>query len=185
MPLGIFAEVYSGVCGKRTVNDGKDVVWSCDTETGVLTISGSGEMHSYSNIDIRKGINPPWEGAGVDREGDCCPYIRHVVVEEGVTSIGRYSFAGLTHLSTISLPEGLKTLKKESFGGCLTSVTIPSTVENIEADAFRLCYFIDTFTLLSSIPIALPENAFNNAFFGYPTLRVPNVETYKNSDWAK
>ena len=185
VPFGTFAEVYSGVCGKRSVNEGKDVVWSCDTETGVLTISGSGEMHSYSNVDIKKGINPPWEGEGVDRVGDCSPFIRHVIIEEGVTSIGRYSFVGLPHLSTILLPEGLKTIRTESLGGCLTAVTIPSTVEKIEADAFRHCYFVDSLTLLSPVPITLPDKAFNNSFFGYPVLRVPDVEAYKNSDWSK
>ena len=185
VPFGTFAEVYSGVCGKRTVNEGKDVVWSCDTETGVLTISGSGEMHSYSNTDIRRGINPPWEGEGVDRVGDCTPFIRHVVVKEGVTSIGRYSFIGLTHLSTISLPEGLKTIRTESLGGCLTMVTIPSTVETIEADAFRFCNFIESLTLLSSVPIELPDNAFDTAGWIDPVLRVPDVDAYKSSDWAK
>ena len=186
VPFGTFAEVYSGVCGKRTVNEGKDVVWSCDTETGVLTISGSGEMHSYSSTDIKRGINPPWEGTAPYYEDSCVPFIRHVIVEEGVTALGRYSFRKLNHLSTISLPEGLESVSYESFGGCITSVTIPSTVKSLDFRAFEWCDFIESITLLSSIPIGI--DGITDKYFYYQNqivLKVPDVEAYKNSDWAK
>lgn len=186
VPFGAFAEVYSGVCGKRTVNEGKDVVWSCDTETGVLTISGSGKMDSYSNADIRRGINPPWEGTAPYYEDSCVPFIRHVIVEEGVTALGRFSFINLIHLSTISLPEGLESVSYESFGGCITSVTIPSTVKSLDFRAFERCDFIESITLLSSIPIGIDGITDKNFYYqNQIVLKVPDVEAYKNSDWAK
>lgn len=186
VPFGAFAEVYSGVCGKRTVNEGKDVVWSCDTETGVLTISGSGKMDSYSSTDIKRGINPPWEGTAPYYEDSCVPFIRHVIVEEGVTALGRYSFRKLNHLSTISLPEGLESVSYESFGGCITSVTIPSTVKSLDFRAFEWCDFIESITLLSSIPIGI-DGITDEHFYDQNqiVLKVPDVEAYKNSDWAK
>ena len=186
VPFGAFAEVYSGVCGKRTVNEGKDVVWSCDTETGVLTISGSGKMDSYSSTDIKRGINPPWEGTAPYYEDSCVPFIRHVIVKEGVTALGRYSFRNLHHLSTISLPEGLESVSYESFGGCITSVTIPSTVKSLDFRAFEWCDFIESITLLSSIPIGI-DGITDEHFYDQNqiVLKVPDVEAYKNSDWAK
>lgn len=186
VPFGAFAEVYSGVCGKRTVNEGKDVVWSCDTETGVLTISGSGKMDSYSIADIKRGINPPWEGTAPYYEDSCVPFIRHVIVEEGVTALGRFSFINLNHLSTISLPEGLESVSYESFGGCITSVTIPTTVKSLDFRAFERCDFIESITLLSSIPIGI-DGITDKYFYDQNqiVLKVPDVEAYKNSDWAK
>ena len=49
------AETYSGNCGNKT-DDPSHVQWSLDTETGVLTISGTGAMKDYNET-----TNPtPW-----------------------------------------------------------------------------------------------------------------------------
>ena len=60
--------VYSGFCGES-------VNWSLDTETGLLEITGSGEIAGYSYGDA------PWY--------NCRTKIKECVIENGVTSIGR------------------------------------------------------------------------------------------------
>ena len=46
------AEVYSGNCG----TEGDNVTWTLDTETGLLEISGSGEMKNYTY-----SFEVPWD----------------------------------------------------------------------------------------------------------------------------
>ena len=66
--MPVFAETYSGSCGTN-------VTWSLDTESGVLTISGSGGMNNYSY-----SYRAPW----YSQRGN----IKSVNIENGVTSIG-------------------------------------------------------------------------------------------------
>ena len=58
-----------------------------------------------------------------------------------VTGIDDSVFAGNTTLTTVSLPQTLKTLGWFAFSGCtsLKSATIPSSVTNIGYDAFAHC----------------------------------------------
>ena len=62
---------------------GKDVTWTFDKDTGVLTLSGTGRMYEYGAIEI-----PEWEYMVYKDE------IKKVVIGEYVTSIGRQAFKG-------------------------------------------------------------------------------------------
>lgn len=54
-----------------------------------------------------------------------------------VVQIGPAAFSWLNGLTSISLPEGLKSIGYNAFGGVgMTSITLPSTLETIEAAAF-------------------------------------------------
>ena len=61
------AETHSGKCGTN-------LTWSLDTSTGVLDITGSGNMYDSN------GFRAPW----YDYES----YIKSVVIGDSVTSIG-------------------------------------------------------------------------------------------------
>ena len=74
--------MYSGSCGKS-------VNWSLDTETGLLEITGSGEMEDYG-----------FRGA---RWYYCRNYVKECVIENSVTSIGSYAFYGCTGLTSINV----------------------------------------------------------------------------------
>ena len=65
--------------------------------------------------------------------------ITTVVIEEGVTSVGRTSFYGATNLTTVILPSTIKSIDAYAFYGCsaLKSITIPATVTEIGTYAFR------------------------------------------------
>ena len=78
------AEAYSGSCGA----DGDPLIWTLDTETKTLTISGNGDMQEYSEE------NPaPW----FDYRAD----VQTVILSVGVTSIGASAFADCTALTTV------------------------------------------------------------------------------------
>ena len=64
----------SGVCGDN-------LTWVLDS--GTLTISGTGSMDDYQSSS-----DQPWYKEGVSKD------IKTVVIEDGVTSIGKFAFYG-------------------------------------------------------------------------------------------
>jgi len=86
---------------------------------GVLTISGKGKMPAFNYGEA------PW-AEFVDK-------ITAVVIEEGVTSIGRTAFYGATALTSVDLPETLVRIDAYVFYGCtaLDSITVPASVTEI------------------------------------------------------
>lgn len=58
--------------------------------------------------------------------------ITSVVIEQGVVSVGYSAFEDMRNITSVDLPEGLKTIGGESFNNTsITKVTIPSTVTEI------------------------------------------------------
>lgn len=114
------AEVITGECGENAL-------YSLNTETGVMTISGEGKMKDYS-----WGYTP-WE---YDKK-----YIKSVVIEEGITTVGAYAFMECPQLTTISLPDGLEEIKDSAFyySSKIQDFTIPDSVKLIETGAFIGC----------------------------------------------
>ena len=102
--------------------------WSFDSETGVLTISGTGPMEDYG------GKSQPWEALSES--------ITSVVLSDGVTSIGEYAFEDCSSLTSITIPNSVTSIGGSAFSNCssLTSITIPNSVTSIGYYAFRGCY---------------------------------------------
>ena len=110
----------SGSCGEN-------VTWTL-TADGTLTISGTGAMTDYT-YDSRS----PWYS--------CRTYIKRVVMQQGVTSIGDLAFWDCSGLTSVTIPDGVTSIGGDAFSGCaaLTSVTIPGSVTNVGQDAFDNC----------------------------------------------
>ena len=84
-------------------NIGSNLTWSLDAE-GVLTISGSGDMESFS---LGK---TPWYSYRSS--------ITSVIIEEAVTAIGGYAFANCNTLECITIPKTVTTIYPKAFFGC-------------------------------------------------------------------
>ncbi len=58
-----------------------------------------------------------------------------------VTRIGDYAFSSSSSLSSVILPEGLKSIGIYAFGGCvsLSSISLPKNLMDIGKDAFDGC----------------------------------------------
>ena len=109
-------------------------------EDGTLTISGTGTMKNYNDTD---NPSPAYKNLNVKK----------VVIEDGVTSIGKYAFWYCKNLTSITIPDGVTSIGRAAFDNChsLTSITIPESVTNIEDYAFEWCSGLSNVTIPNSI----------------------------------
>ena len=115
MPIAVFAAdeiIVSGNCG---VN-GDNVTWEL-TADSVLTISGSGEMASYSYSGLKEdenrniigvNANTPWNKYALQ--------IHSVIIGNGITSIG--GFSGFINLTEVTIPNSVTKIERQSFIEC-------------------------------------------------------------------
>ena len=118
--LTAYADVQTGKCGDN-------VTYSLDTSTGVLTISGTGDMADYPDYNY----SPFYQNTNIES----------VSIENGVTSIGDYVFEGCKSLTNVTIPNSVTSIGYEAFNYCksLTSITIPNSVTSIGSGAFSVC----------------------------------------------
>ncbi|MGM9551225.1 MAG: leucine-rich repeat protein [Clostridia bacterium] len=140
--------------------EGDNIKWNI--ENGILTISGTGDIEDYFD-----GRGTPWW----DYSWKNKVKIEKIVIEEGITGIGKEAFGDLdgvvsvslpksvirigksaftrcSKLSEICLPEGLKTIESVAFAYCaLTELDIPASVENISNNAFLYCFNLESITV--------------------------------------
>ena len=123
-------------------------------EDGTLTISGTGAMKNYNSDD-----NPSpayWN-----------TIVRKIVIEDGVTSIGKSAFSDCSNLTSITIPDSVTSIGNDAFYNCtsLTSITIPDSVTIIGDSAFFYCISLTNITLSNNI-----TNIGNDAFYSCRSL---------------
>lgn len=152
------ATVASGTCG--SVDDGSDVKWVLD-DTGTLTISGSGAMQNRSST-----FYVPWKSR---RDS-----IKAVVIQDGVTSIGSYSFGSCSNLTTVTIGNGVVEINASAFEDCtgLTSITIPNSVTTIRGSSFEGCSALKSVIIGNGVT-TIEEEAFRDCT-GLTTVRFGN-----------
>ncbi len=127
---------------------GDSAFWSLDTASGLLEISGSGDMTDftasgapwYADRDSVKtvmvtGINSIGDNAFYD-----CSNLAAVTLADSLTEIGSNAFRDCDKLALIALPDGLKVIGSRAFYySGLKSAVIPASVTSIGTDAFGWC----------------------------------------------
>ena len=105
---------------------GDGLIWILTTD-GTLTVKGEGSMGDFSYNTT------PWY--------NYVGSIFTVVIEDGVTDIGRCAFYGADQLTTVIIPETVTAIDVYAFYGAasLESVTIPASVKVIGGFAFAKC----------------------------------------------
>ena len=136
------AEVFSGYCGDN-------LTYNLDTDSGVLTISGTGEMYDYSSSTYA-----PWYS---NRSS-----VKTVEIKSGITSIGDYAFFNCDSLTSITIPNSVTSIGDWAFYGCnsLTSVTIGNSVTSIGDRAFSYCNSLTSVTIGNSVT-SIGDRAFS------------------------
>lgn len=94
------AEARSGEWG--------EVHWEL-SEAGVLTVSGAGIIDDFSLLESERA-EQAWQAYMND--------IHHVVVEEGITSVGSVAFYAYPNLQTMSLPSSMTYLDLSAYTSC-------------------------------------------------------------------
>lgn len=136
----VLAESYSGSCGEN-------LKWSLDTETGILKIEGTGAMNNY-HIDYQNPDNhkaAPWE--------EYSYYLKTVIVEEGVSTIGKEAFKNCRELENIILPKSVKLIDNSAFESCdnLVDFSIPDGTLELGDRVFYNCLRIKNITVSMSV----------------------------------
>ena len=143
----VFSEDYSGTCGAN-------LTWSFEPSTGVLSISGIGEMEDYEYISDPK-IYAPWINLyekvtkikidqGVTSIGNFAFYnfskTNSVDIANSVTRIGKYAFT-YSGINSVILSNNLTSIEYMSFCYCcnITEIIIPNSVTSIGSSCFRNC----------------------------------------------
>lgn len=99
--------IADGTCGDNAT-------WKLQ-DTGKLTISGTSAIYDYT------ATNPaPWN--------EYLSSIKQVIVEDGITHIGDYTFANCGELESITIPKSVISIGEGFINGC-------STLTKIEIDA--------------------------------------------------
>ena len=98
--------------GANSGRCGAGVTWSLSG--GVLTISGSGAMYDYEAPSMDWGSRGRWAPWYADHSGN----ITAVVVEKGVTSIGKNAFYDLSYVTQVSLPASVTAIEASAFERC-------------------------------------------------------------------
>jgi len=113
-------------CGLVTGSCGAGLIWNL--EEGVLTISGEGAMTEFASANVQ-----PWKNYR--------SRIVTVVLEGGVTSIGKYAFYGCSKLEAVTGGAGVKTIGNYAFYNCgsLAQISMPDSLEQIGEFAFYHC----------------------------------------------
>lgn len=139
---------HNGTCGDAAT-------WTL-SDSGVLTISGSGAIKNYIYEGYETWPNllkAPWR--------KYASQITHIVIEQGITSIGDNAFCELPNVQTVSLPNSLTHIGQAAFynANSLNNVTIPNSVTSIKKSAFAGCDSLTNISLPSGLSV-LPGSMF-------------------------
>lgn len=182
LPLIAGAETQSGTCGDN-------LTWTL-TDSGVMTISGTGPMTDYQYISV------PWSKDFTE-----------LYVEEGVTNISGGTFNGCAQLTKVTLSSTVASIGDQAFMGCASlqefsapgspyfstvdgilfsadgstlvlyppaktasTYTVPGTVSRIADNAFAKCPNLTSVTLPDSV-----TSIGHWAFYGNEALTAVNI----------
>ena len=105
------SELTKGKCGDN-------VTYLLDTSTGVLTISGKGNMTNYTSSSKKSPFNQN-------------PNIKSVDIKNGVTSIGDCAFGFCLSLASVTIPDSVTSIGSDAFYDCARLISINVEENNI------------------------------------------------------
>lgn len=134
---------------KASGNCGESLIWQLN-EAGVLTISGNGEMPDY---ETGSAVQPEeWKTA------------QSLIIQDGVTKIGKYTFDRCTALADAEISGTVKTIEDSAFFSCtsLENILLHDGIETIAASAFNGCSSLQGVVLPHSVT-TVGSRAFQGA----------------------
>ena len=117
------SESFGKVADKVVTRWNEDnLTWTL-TADGTMTISGSGAMKDYDIVD----------SPATQKKDN----VKKVVIQEGITSIGKYAFSVCRNLASIEIPSSVTSIGNDAFSACSNSpeITVPCD-STLKKDAF-------------------------------------------------
>ena len=151
-------DFVDGICTKC----GNEIVYATDLE---YTLSDDGTYYTVTGIGSCKENNiyipEKYNGLPVKAIGDYafayCSSVTSITIPDGVTYIGKESFSYCS-ITSIQLPDSLTTIGMRAFLCCsIKSLTVPASVTSMGVGAFVYCPSLEDATVYSS----LSEYAFD------------------------
>ena len=103
--------------------------------------------------------NPLWSAHNLYLNGEL---VTHLVIPEGVETIGDYAFYNFTSLTSITIPDNVNFIGDYAFPGSgLTGVSIPNGITTIGNSVFYDCNSLTSVTIPDSV-ISIGDSAFEN-----------------------
>lgn len=147
------------------MSDGEDLYWTL-SDTGIMTIKGHGSMARY---EVSTHVTVNSDGTINSKYVDTRPWsdysnqIKTVIIADGCTSIGSYSFYKCENLTNIIIPESVSDIGDLSFAFCtnLESINLPDTIEILWDDTFYHCTNLESVKLPKNLKI-IHSNCFDS-----------------------
>ena len=171
---------------------GDVITATLNTNTGILEISGNGNMADFYDTDWSVCFNynvpnfrPPWWNQRLS--------IKTVTIYDGVKNIGDGAFEGCSNLTSITIPNSVQIIGITSFMNCtsLDTVTLHNCLREIEGGAFYGCSNLTVNSRISNPPTITLNNNYDYGnqypFNGIAKLRVMPwlLNTYQSGTYTK
>lgn len=110
-----------------------------------------------------------------------CTTLSSVTLPESIRTIGNSAFNGCIRLSSVTMQEGVKSISNYAFRQCtFTEITLPNTLTSIGANAFNSCNNLTTITIPNSVE-TLGRNVFQSCSSLTSVTISDNLKTVDNS----
>ena len=119
---------FNAMAEIKTYECGEQCTATLDTKSGIMRVEGNGEMRDYNEIER---FHLPW----TNDKG----YIKKVVIDDGITNIGRYAFFNCNTIKTIELSKSVQYVDSCAFDEIygIQSVTMHDTTIWLDQDNFN------------------------------------------------
>ena len=164
-----YCKVNGKVLRTKENKAGSELQFKYNEDDEILVISGNGAIQDFKDLQVRENSL----GKMV--------FAEKIIIEEGITSIGRNAFNGYRSLTSVSLPSTLTSIGDNAFYNCeaLKKINIPESVTYIGEGAFA-------YTGLKEITIPSQTTKISNyCFAGCKKLKqVTLPETTEAIQWG-
>ena len=145
---------------------GDNLTWDFDKDSGTLTVNGTGDMPDFAWVIYGKedeDLMQAWQfivyyATYISEEYS----IKHIVIQDGITSIGENMFAYIANLETVSIPDSVTVISQNAFyASGMPTITIPNSVHSIGQSAFWNCWNLESIVIPNSVT-TLGRGAFES-----------------------
>lgn len=148
-------------------------------ENKTVELTGVYNSEFKNKIDVPSSVEIGGKTYTVARIGDgafsLCSTLTSITLPNTIKTIGRQAFYE-TAIETITIPNGVISIEYRAFSNCnvLKSINLPNTITSMGESAFSSCYQLKNITIPSSLT-TIPQGAFFGT--GIETITIPNTVT--------